>query len=658
MTRPPFLSRISPFWFSLALVVLAGLILFAFFGNVVRGYIDTPSVFFWWATQWFIGDDGGESEHGPIMLAFALLILTRNLLGMPSRKGALLPPHWQYTLIGLGLVYATYFTVDSEPVREVLGAVTARSIAVWSLLFLIGGGIFTLWKNRERIRELETAPSPALGLALLCASFVLHFLGIRLQLTHVSILATLVFIVGAAYLLGGRRWGGSMVFPAILMVLAIPLGALTNEVGFYLRMWVLDVVVPLSHATGIEVIRDGSTLSAPDASFQYDMAPACSGLRSLMALLSLSLVIGYLSFERLWRRLIFLVLAAPFAYLGNVLRIFLIIVGGEWFGQEAGNQVHDYGNYLVFVTVIGMALLTAWGLQKLLPEKAEDTAIAGGGGAARPPDAGRRLLPLAGAVAAVALVTAIGVGFSSYGLSGSRSGLHLSANGIDPVPLPNSVGLDWFGKETPISAAEEEILPDDTGFSRKQYFNLDDRRKQVFISIVLSGRDRSSIHRPEVCLVGQGWTQLGSYAHTFDIPAMEGGALEVTVLEIERTLRDTNGQVIRDAEGNEVKWPSIFAYWFVGADRLASTHLERVLGGALDRLISNDSHRWAYVIAQSDFYYDSREEAFARIEEVLQELVPQFQKVGFRESGEGPSELLTEASRNPVSGAASETGTP
>ena len=58
--------------------------------------------------------------------------------------------------------------------------------------------------------------------------------------------------------------------------------------------------------------------------------------------------------------------------------------------------------------------------------------------------------------------------------------------------------------EVAVAELLRDILPADTGFSRKNYAFVADRTRDVFLSIVLSGRDRTSIHRPELCLVGQG----------------------------------------------------------------------------------------------------------------------------------------------------------
>ncbi len=99
-------------------------------------------------------------------------------------------------------------------------------------------------------------------------------------------------------------------------------------------------------------------------------------------------------------------------------------------------------------------------------------------------------------------------------------------------PLLN--GMDRAREE--VTEVEKQILPPDTGFSRKTYVSLSDPSRRVFLSIVLSGRDRTSIHRPELCLVETGsWTIRDSFLHRFNF----GGSADfpARVLKVERKSR-------------------------------------------------------------------------------------------------------------------------
>jgi hypothetical protein len=162
------------------------------------------------------------------------------------------------------------------------------------------------------------------------------------------------------------------------------------------------------------------------------------------------------------------------------------------------------------------------------------------------------------------------------------------ADGRNPVDLPAFVGTEWIGRRVDISPVELEILPPDTGFSRRIYVAVPDPRRQVLLSIVLSGRDRSSIHRPELCVEGQGWTIKGSFPHGFEGVQPGGRVLPATVLRLER------------AGANGAKpTPALLAYWFVSSETVVATHAERMWRGAWDRLRHGRADRWAYVLAQT-----------------------------------------------------------
>lgn len=134
-----------------------------------------------------------------------------------------------------------------------------------------------------------------------------------------------------------------------------------------------------------------------------------------------------------------------------------------------------------------------------------------------------------------------------------------------------------------MTRAERDLLPKDTEIVKKDYRNPEGRG--IYTTIVLSGKERVSIHRPQVCLVGQGYTILRS--HVVSIPLEGREPLKVMVLDLLRRVRGPDGQPL--------DIPFYFAYWFVGKDRETPYHIERMFWMASDRIIRNVSHRWAYI---------------------------------------------------------------
>ena len=153
------------------------------------------------------------------------------------------------------------------------------------------------------------------------------------------------------------------------------------------------------------------------------------------------------------------------------------------------------------------------------------------------------------------------------------------------MELPYDMGpLVAFSE--PISTAEKTILPPDTTFARKSYGPPDvNPLERITCSIVLSGKEKRSIHRPERCLPGQGYRIDGS--HTVTVHLASGRNLEVTALLLERPITLNNGQV--------VPLQSYFLYWFVGKGITTPSQLTRILMTNWDMLVHRVNQRWAYV---------------------------------------------------------------
>jgi exosortase len=561
---------LSWLWSALACAV-AGFLVFQCFGNSTRGYIDTRSLFYWWGFQWV--NPGSESQHGWLILALSAWLFWRNVRGGDRESQ------------------------NRDP------------------------------DNRESRIENQKFMAP---LGTMLGGLAVHLLGYAMQQARISIVGLLLFTWGLLALAGGKRWGRAAAFPLAFMVFAIPLNVL-DTVGFYLRLGVIEVAYRLAHLCGIDVLRNGTQLLSPDGTYSYDVAAACSGMRSLMALAALSLLIGYLNFRSWWLRVGVGLLCFPYAFVGNVVRIFAIIVAAAWKGQHAGTVVHEWFGFLVFLIVLGLVQLTVEVLKRrtfiakavddsAASQQREDTA---GRPADEIPAARPATSNLIGYLCVMAMVVlAAGLAMlAAHRLDTiqvtTKTGVKLVADGLNPVALPNTLGIDWVGQDAQVSAVEREVLPPDTGYSRKNYVSLRDRRQAVFVSIVLSGRDRTSIHRPELCLVGQGWTITGRTTHEFAWnSATPGAKIPATILRIEREFTDDRG--------HKVKVPALLAYWFVGADRVVASHWERIFYTSFDRLRHLQSHRWAYVLFQTHAL-GGEAAALARMQEVLNYTAPVFQ---------------------------------
>ncbi|MSU47593.1 MAG: exosortase-associated EpsI family protein [Opitutus sp.] len=553
-----------------------GAAVFQFFGNANHGYIDTSSLFYWWGFQWI--NPSSDSEHGWLILGLSGWLFWKNL-----RKA------------------------------ESAGLRAERQTSA----------------DRTLSSELSPLSSPWPAGAAMASGLALHALGFAAQQTRLSIVAFLLCTWGVLRLAGGRRWGAAAAFPLAFMLFAVPINVL-DSIGFWLRVWVVNASALIAHGAGIGVLRSGTQLVAPDGAYNYDVAAACSGIRSLTAVSALSLLSGYLNFQTGRRRGVVLLLCFPLVYLGNVARIVAIVFAAQLGGPKWGDVAHEVMGYGVFAIVLGGVLAGVGAIRRWWPEPAPDLechvlrdTLSGVTSeriekchVIRDTGAGWRG---ARAVAAGVVALAIGEMFFLRHLANlparGAAGVMLAADGKNPVELPAFLGTEWIGRRAEVSAVEREILPADTGFSRKSYVPLADPKAHVFLSIVLSGRDRTSIHRPELCLVGQGWTVVDTVRHAFRFPARPEAGFEATLLRVRREVQTPRGRTVV---------PQLVAYWFVGGDgAVKSSHWQMFFRDAWNRVAHARADRWAYVLMQTDAS-DGEAAALARMQTVLDGTLPVF----------------------------------
>jgi exosortase len=122
----------------------------------------------------------------------------------------------------------------------------------------------------------------------------------------------------------------------------------------------------VAHVIGIGVIRDGTQLLDPSGHYGYEVAAACGGMRSLVAIFLLATVYAFGTFRSPGKRIFLMATALPFAVLGNMVRLLFIIVAAEMGGQSWGNYVHAGGpggsfSLLPYVPgIFGLLFLGRW----------------------------------------------------------------------------------------------------------------------------------------------------------------------------------------------------------------------------------------------------------------------------------------------------------
>jgi exosortase len=229
-------------------------------------------------------------------------------------------------------------------------------------------GIFW-WKRRELLALKLDLWLP--GLFLVVLAMGLHVVGYGIQEPHLSIAALFVGIYGLMALAWGWRWMLNSFFPFFLFIFSVPLGNHTAFLTTRLQLLVSQLVEITAGWIGIHVIRDGNKLMNSAGDYAYEVAAACSGIRSLFTIFLLATVYGFLTFRSPGKRLLLISLAVPFSVLGNLMRMLCIILAAEVAGKKWGDIVHE--NWIISLVpyipvIVGMLALGGW-LEKLEKKK-------------------------------------------------------------------------------------------------------------------------------------------------------------------------------------------------------------------------------------------------------------------------------------------------
>jgi exosortase len=226
-------------------------------------------------------------------------------------------------------------------------------------------------KRKELAGSISGVWWPALavmGLALL-----IHVLGFLAQQPRVSMIALCLGLYGLIGVVWGRQtmWGSS--FPMVLFAFCMPLGNSAEVVTLPLRMVSVTLTRMICHGLlDIDVVQLGTKLMDAKGQYEFDVVAACSGIRGLVASLAVATVVAMLSLRSIWKRALMLLSTLPLAICGNVLRLTVVVLVGQAYGEASAKWVHDWFGYVTYLVVnIGsLLLLSHWLREKPSPKSA------------------------------------------------------------------------------------------------------------------------------------------------------------------------------------------------------------------------------------------------------------------------------------------------
>ena len=223
---------------------------------------------------------------------------------------------------------------------------------------------YFLWERRHHL--LACPPQPdRLGVALIgigLSILLVGLVGAELYLQRVSLL---IVLAGGVLLILGRAALKVLAFPIGFLLFMIPLPAIVvNAIAFPLQLFAAKTATYCLDTFGIPVLREGNVIVL--ASTKLEVAEACSGIRSLQALVALGTVFAYFSQPLLWKRWVLVMLSIPIAIAANAVRVSGTGVLAHYWGTEAAQGFyHTFEGWLIFLVAFLFLLLAGFVLSKI-----------------------------------------------------------------------------------------------------------------------------------------------------------------------------------------------------------------------------------------------------------------------------------------------------
>ncbi len=206
--------------------------------------------------------------------------------------------------------------------------------------------IYLAWRRWRR----ETWQGDNRGLALTAFGEGLFLFLAANRTYYLAAFAMIVILAGLAWTFGGLGLLRQLAFPLLFLGWMIPL-PIAERATLPLALWTGVCSNWLVRLLGLEVTIVGTAITLPNANLV--IGAQCSGIQSLISLLSVTALLAYAVRGPIWGRLALLAAAIPLAMLSNILRVSSLIGVARYLGTDAAFRFyHDYSGILFFLAAL------------------------------------------------------------------------------------------------------------------------------------------------------------------------------------------------------------------------------------------------------------------------------------------------------------------
>jgi exosortase len=268
---------------------------------------------------------------------------------------------WRSALIG-ALLMAVYWRVLAKLITD------WWQIPDFSHGFLVPiFAAYLVWAKRDALRELRFLPNWA-GIAVILVALAVLLLGTYGAELFLSRVSLVILLTGMVLCFGGWNLLKELRFALLVLLLAIPIPSIIfNEITLPLQMLASKLASGLLPLFGIPVLREGNVIELP--AMKLEVAEACSGIRSLISLFTLSIFYGYFLERSTLRRTVLALASVPIAIAANAVRILGTgLCVQYWDPEKAMGFFHEFSGWVMFLVSLG-CLLILHRFMRLVPGK-------------------------------------------------------------------------------------------------------------------------------------------------------------------------------------------------------------------------------------------------------------------------------------------------
>ncbi len=224
--------------------------------------------------------------------------------------------------------------------------------------------LFLIWQRKHELERIEFRGA-WVGVFIALLGVVVLLLGMLSTIYVVAQYAFLIVLIGV--LLSFVGWSGlrPMIVPILFLVFMIPLPVfLYNSVSASLQLISSQLGVAVIRLFDVPVFLQGNVIDL--GVYKLQVAEACSGLRYLFPLASLSFIMAYFYDAPFWKRAVVVLSSAPITVLMNSLRIGVIGILVQYWGiKQAEGFLHAFEGWAVFMFCIALVVVEMWALSRI-----------------------------------------------------------------------------------------------------------------------------------------------------------------------------------------------------------------------------------------------------------------------------------------------------